>query len=72
VIIKIRFIAQMRKYVCMCAHGSSSFWTCRTGETNCSGACFALKLAIRLSAIRAVSGKMPPCNHGVLAISDAA
>jgi hypothetical protein len=34
--------------------------------------CFALKLTIRLSAIRAVSGKLSPCDHGVLAISDAA
>ena len=33
---------------------------------------FALKLAIRLSAIRAVSGKVLPCDYGVLAISDAA
>ena len=36
-----------------------------------AGTYFALKLAIRLSAIRAVSGKASPCNHGVLAISDA-
>jgi hypothetical protein len=41
-------------------------------KANCSGACFALKLAIRLSAIRAVSGKVLPCDYGVLAISDAA
>jgi hypothetical protein len=34
--------------------------------------CFALKLTIRSSAVRAVSRKLPPCNHGVLAISDAA
>ena len=26
--------------------------------------CFALKLTIRLSTVRAVSGKPPPCNHG--------
>jgi hypothetical protein len=32
---------------------------------------FALKLAIRLSAIRAVSGKVPSCHHGVLEISNA-